>query len=846
MASSSSRERRDTRPTLLVPGNLRSAAEGEGPAEAADRRAPIEYITDWIKRRMPEFGAPPPRGPEDRILVVKAKTGSGKSTVLPTHIFRLLRDPRAAGAPYAGRTVLCTQPRILTAISLAVHEIAGAPEHYPDFVLGRTVGYQTGPVSEGAAAGLLFATAATLLEQLRLWTDGEIIDRYHTIIIDEVHERSLSTDGVLMQLKAFAERGAGNPRFPFIILASATIPAAKYAAYFGLGPANVVEVEGRAYKVRFNFPKVGTNDFVKGAAETALRIHRENPRDPPGSGDILLFVPGLEEIKGVVRLLEAGAKGRAPFLTLILTREVVTNQPPDYYLVQAPPDALRVSSGAGGGQVRPTRRIIVATVVAETGLTIPTLKYVIDCGWSRSLESYFPQNVGGLLTRPAPRSRILQRAGRAGRKFDGEFYPLYTRNVYDALAEDQLPEVITQGVGAIFLDIARATAARASPPATESSLASREALESADAARPVFRVEEIDMLDPPPADALATALETAVVCGFLGEAPPGASRAGHVLTPAGETAARLGDLGAEGAQMEAARVLLGGYLWRVSLQDLATIVALFGPRSVSDFFVRPRPGEAGPGPGDPPADLEALLAGVPDHFRAAARRPGAGFAGGGPRASKVPPSEREAPYYRARLVLADDFLEGLLIFEGFARALEATAGNAAELRAWCAGRKLSYDTLLAFAGWRDRIINRLAAAGMNPFWGAQYRLAEAASSEFGDVVVRLKRCLYEGLRANLLAYDPGANVYRTRRGDPVAVPDRFSDHAMARLEALGGERGRLQKPALLVTNAVRIQGVPPARGVQLNLYRLAAARVSVLDGYVEPDPAFYAPRPAAV
>ena len=846
-------------PTLLVSGSLRLGADGPPSAEV-----PIEYITAWLRRRMPEYGGRS-AALADRVLIVRAETGSGKSTTLPVAIFRILRSEHTPERQrYRGPGVICTQPRVLTAIALA-NDVSSRPWN-PDMVLGETVGYQTGPVSNKPPAGLVYATAGVLAVQLQNQEDAEIMGRYRFIIIDEAHERSLDGDMTLLLLRNFYERNEGDARLPFLLLTSATFDTRRYADYFGVGLGNVVEVVGRAYPIETHWPAQGTNDYPAEAAAVALRIH-EGPGagDPPERADILIFMPGAPESAAVAAALARGLKGYAaggrvpPFLILTINREVVISQTGDYPLVFEAPGRLPLVGGA-----RPTRRVIVSTVVAETGLTIDTLRYVVDCGWSRTREAYPPWGAEGIVTRPAPQSRIKQRQGRVGRLFPGDFYPLYTKNVHGALEAQQLPEIISTGVAAAYLGIVREQ--------QRQKLRGAVKLGRSSTAPPEFRAEDMALLDPPPPEAFLEANATAVALGFVSPRaplptrwPPAelieavASSAGRPLPqPLGYGLTALGHIAAlfSRTPMEGVRVLLEGYVQGTAASDLITAVAMTGT-AVADLLVgrgRVKRGAA-PSPagvGGLPPGAEALRASLPPFLAqrtgGGAGAAGAGAAGGGVTGA-LPPSESEAFYFRARLLLADDFAEAVLLYDAFARQLEPPPeGGAgappplAVASGWCAGVGLSFEAMVALARRRELVAEEMIVAGLNPFRGAGRRLAALPLDEFTEGLRALKRCLYAGHRGRLLRWDPPQGSYVTPQGLRVQAPDLFTDVMASRLKALRITQGPADalRPRWVLTDQVRLVAAP-MRGGDIRpplLYAAAANLVSVLDGYVDPDPDF--------
>ncbi len=830
---------------LLVPGSLR-LGDGSQPAGVT----PVAYITGWLRKRMPEFGhrAAPLA---DRVLIVQAKTGSGKSTTLPVAVFRILRDEKTPAAQrYRGPSVICTQPRVLTAITLA-NDVSSSPWN-SDLLLGGNVGFQTGPVANKPPAGLVYATAGVLATQMQHQSDAELMDRYRFILVDEAHERSIDCDLLLMQLRDFFQRNEGNERLPFLLMMSATFDTARYAEYFGLGAANVVAVEGRAYGVTTHWPAAGTNNYPAEAAATAIRIHEANLDDPPERADILIFMPGNAETTAVAEILaenlvtydmarsrsgEAG-DGRTddktdppaipPYTVLVINREVVVSQSGDFPLVFEKSALLPFVRGA-----RPVRRIVVSTIVAETGLTINTLKYVVDAGWVRTTEVYPPGGARGLLTRPAPQSRVEQRKGRAGRLFPGEFFPLYTENVFQALDAQQLPDIVTAGAGDRYLALVGAQ--------------QRQKLRTG--RPPEFRVEDVALLDPPPPESFLASNAAAVALGFVSPRAPLPDRwppasltdatphepaagplglqRGYGLTPLGHLAAMFSKTPLEGV-----RAILAAYMWGAAAADLVTVVALFGT-PVGDLLA----GRFPAGPGGLPPEAAALRAALPPFLV------GRDVSGGAPgiAPAALPPTENEAFFFRARLLVADDFIEALFVFDAFVAALERGVIAAT---AWCAGLNLSFPKLLEVARKRDAICDEMIVAGLNPYRAADRRLARLPAAEFTAGVCRVKRCLYDGLRATLLRYDDAAAAYVSQQCDRVKVPALFSEPLAARLRALGVTVPGQSKPRWLLTDRLVLKAAPrrPEDAGDPLLYVITAGLVAVLDGYVAVDPDFGGPR----
>ena len=461
---------------------------------------------------------------------------------------------------------------------------------------------------------------------------------------------------------------------------------------------------------------------------------------------------------------------------------------------------------------------------------------MIDCGWSRTKEVYQPWGAEGIVTRPAPQSRVEQRKGRAGRLFPGDFYPLYTKNVHGALDAQQLPEIISVGVAEIYLAIVREQ--------------QRQKLRTG--APPEFRVEDMTLLDPPPPEALLAAGATAVALGFvsaraplprswppaeLTEAVLAAPGVGPLALARGYGLTALGHVAALFARtpMEGVRVLFAGYMWGVAASDLITAVAMFGT-PLSDLLVGRGREKKGATPSALPPGAAALRAALPPFL---ILRTGGGVTG------VLPPSESEAFYFRARLLLADDFAEAILLFDAFARGIDASQGDVAAVADWCTRVGLSFEAMLGVAVKRESIIEEMIVAGLNPFRAADRRLSTLSIDEFTEGVCALKQCLYAGLSTRLLRWDPGhpeGPAYVSPQGLRVRTPGLFTDAMASRLKALHVTQGPAEalRPRWIITDQIRLMPAPPRSGDtgQPLLYVADTNLVSILDGYIDPDPDF--------
>jgi ATP-dependent helicase HrpA len=376
---------------------------------------------------------------DHQVVIVAGATGSGKTTQLPKICLELGRA-----------SIAHTQPR-----RIAARTIAERISEELSVELGTLVGYQvrfTDRVSESTRVKVM--TDGILLNEIH--RDREL-RRYDTIIIDEAHERSLNIDFLLGYLKRLLPR---RPELR-VIVTSATIDPESFARHFADAsgrPAPVIEVSGRTYPVEIRYrPLVaessgGTGedaddegaaaedkDVQRGILEALDELERES------SGDVLVFLSGESEIR------DAEAAVRAHYNGARAGRTGETEVLPLYGRLSSA-DQHRVFEPSKVAGLR--RRVVLATNVAETSLTVPGIRYVVDAGTARISRYSTRSKVQRLPIEPISQASANQRSGRSGRTSDGIAIRLYSEDDYERRNEFTDPEILRTNLAAVILQMA--------------------------------------------------------------------------------------------------------------------------------------------------------------------------------------------------------------------------------------------------------------------------------------------------------------------------------------------------------------------------------------------------------
>ena len=352
---------------------------------------------------------------DNQVVIICGETGSGKTTQLPKICLELQRGVHGM--------IGHTQPRRIAARSEAtrIAQELKSP-------LGHAVGYK-----------VRFSDKLSSNSYIKLMTDGILLaetqgDRelraYDTLIIDEAHERSLNIDFLLGYLKRLMPR---RPDLK-IIVTSATIDATRFAEHFATDgkPAPVIEVSGRTYPVEVRYHPLGKNDSEddKDLDEAIVDAVAELWRERAG-GDVLVFLPGEREIREAAEALRKHHPKGAEILPLY-ARLSFEEQ-----------DRVFKSGGA--------RRIVLATNVAETSLTVPGIHYVVDTGLARINRYSYRNKVEQLQIEKIARASADQRAGRCGRVAAGVAIRLYAEDDYAARPQYTDPEILRSSLAHVIL-----------------------------------------------------------------------------------------------------------------------------------------------------------------------------------------------------------------------------------------------------------------------------------------------------------------------------------------------------------------------------------------------------------
>lgn len=727
-------------PTLFIKGSLRHGQHGQA---ELDEFRPIDYIKHWFTMHAPGLG------PANRVLVLKSETASGKSTALPPELFKDFVRGTTRG-------MVVTQPRVLT----AKMNVAEMLLHYGDMLrLGDTIGWSSKYNKlRPQNVGLLSTTIDTLSVYLKIMSDAEIMAKWQFIIIDEVHERSLKADVVLAMIKNFLTRCAGQRDCPFVILMSATFDAEKYCRYFGVTPlSNYIwctgQSVGRAEHWDWNEGRI-VNDYPRAVAAIVEKISQT---DDGEQGDVLCFLPGRTHFLAAKVHLDAlaerlAASGGKVFTTLIIDSDAQNTENVDFRRLLQPRSEQVVQ--IGGRDIVPSRRVILSTNVAETGLTLENLTYVIDSGFNKEIEYNPIYDSRTIMVKPAAQSRIVQRMGRAGRKHYGHFYPLYPRYVYDRLDQWQLPQIITDDVLACMLDLcyeqlragiktARMTGGRVD--------------------EVVFQLDKLQLIDSPSMDSLWTALERLYALGFVSPVAPAFSNIYDTELPSWDRKRIMQQAHPERGW---SLTTLGHIAYRIPFPPYIARMVL-----------------AGWSYGAPIVDLITLGCILLEGYKALSRSP----------ASPI----QLPPLTSVPGAAEDDFVRTLMLWRDLKGAVGKAekSTNFGKIEQWCNRVGASLKAVCRIIALRDEYLEQMYIDDFDVFAGVERSMLYPGRPIDAGAVKAIQMCVMEGYRCNyMIQRAPGE--YETMTGLRVSYAGTGRSYYYRELSLKYSDKTDTYKPAV--------------------------------------------------
>ena len=348
----------------------------------------------------------------NKVTIVLGETGSGKSTQIPQFLASKLAS---------GKKIGITQPRRISAVSLASRV---AQEEAS--IVGASVGYS-----------IRFDDRTQKNTRIKYITDGMLLREmladhelrsYEVVIIDEAHERSLLTDMILGFMKALVQKRDDL----HVIVMSATIDADRFSRFFW--NAEICFVEGRQYPVTIYNDVIAEQDVIDAALRVIFQIHLKEDK-----GDVLVFLPGQDAIESLESLIT----------------QYAAQLPKDDMQIQTCPLYAALPQSAQRQVFHPapgnSRKIILATNIAETSVTVPGVAFVVDSGLVKVRQFNPSLGLESLLTQAVSKSSARQRAGRAGRMGPGTCYRLYTEDDFLRLREENVPEINRVDLSAVVL-----------------------------------------------------------------------------------------------------------------------------------------------------------------------------------------------------------------------------------------------------------------------------------------------------------------------------------------------------------------------------------------------------------
>jgi HrpA-like RNA helicase len=832
-------------PTLLRRGYIVLDKDASNlDKKAAENSISIDYIINKLSNMIPEpntnYIRSPPKTYGDKVIVLKSDTGSGKSTVLPPKLYTKLFNR-------TNRNIMVTQPRILTAMDIPETIVPWNKELKMDINIGYSTGpFKRLPAEKGiifSTVGVLtqelkLNTDEDFIKKYQFIIIDEVHER--SIEVDEclylikkfmINNYKDPFCPILILMSAtFDENVFINyfdvRRSNYIQVIGSTFPIE--TTYTNYSIANYIEWASlKAQELHINnFADLGNVSsefrdiliFVKDSTigkKICDKLHMFNSNILDSNLDTLKaynteLVTSIEGLVKSPNTLKSGGGYTKKFvLPILLDSQTFTKGGLEYQnlfssldIIQVPLWKVTKSNETNDSNetnntlsidftsipqqyVTPSRRIIVATNLAETGVTIPTLKYCIDTGYVLSAEFFPEYGCQALISKNISLGSAIQRRGRVGRKAPGFFYPCYTEETFNALPVEKISDIITNDITTTILSILIRD--KKTDLIQESSINriknnKNETIfqTSTHFSKDWYTIKNelstnlaaLDFIEPPSIQALSYAVEKLHILGFIDD--------NYDITATGFYANKIRFIG-----LDLSKFILSGYFYKANILDLVTISAFVYITKRNIF-------------------------------------------------------EKTFKFDDLKLDIYDDFIMCVFIWNKMqsyiTSAIEKSTSKVPTelIEDWCKKNDIKFTGIMKVISMRDSIIENLLEIGINPYYNGlniqDYNINSILKTSKDDArseIKKIKCCIYDGFKCNVLKHEQ----FSMYKSVVKSVPIKVKSQAIADFVSKSSDA----HPKYIVCDSYSITGKFGSAQYEF----AASGFVSVLDDFVDPDLSFY-------